>query len=89
MDKVASTMRSAYHKCAQFTVKTYSKIENFFVSTYHRVEKYFVNAYKAIEYKFVGWYLGDKLYDFKLPVNGDLTIEAKWEKQGEELVHKK
>lgn len=41
------------------------------------------------EYKFVGWYLGDKLYDFKLPVNGDLTIEAKWEKQGEELVHKK
>lgn len=41
------------------------------------------------EYKFKGWYSGEQLYDFNSPVNSDLTIVAKWEKQGEELVHKK
>lgn len=48
-----------------------------------------LNGNLKIEYKFVGWYLGDVKYNFNSPVNSELTIIAKWEKQGEELVHKK
>ncbi len=32
-------------------------------------------------YKFVGWYLDDKLYDFKEPVTKDLFLVAKFEKK--------
>lgn len=31
-------------------------------------------------YKFTGWYVGDKKYDFAMPVRSDLLIEARWEK---------
>lgn len=31
-------------------------------------------------YKFLGWYVGDKEYDFTVPVTSDLMIEARWEK---------
>lgn len=29
-------------------------------------------------YTFSGWYLGDTLYDFDTPVNGDITLTAHW-----------
>lgn len=32
-------------------------------------------------YQFAGWYLGDELYDFNLPVTRDLTLTAKWERE--------
>lgn len=32
------------------------------------------------EYKFLGWYLNNKLYDFKSKVTGNITLKAKWEK---------
>ena len=32
------------------------------------------------KYKFIGWYLGDKLYDFNTPVDKEITLEAKFEK---------
>lgn len=30
-------------------------------------------------YSFLGWYLVGALYDFDLPVNGNITLEAQWE----------
>lgn len=32
-------------------------------------------------YSFKGWYLGNELYDFDLPVTKDLTLTAKWERE--------
>ncbi len=32
------------------------------------------------KYKFLGWYIGDTLYDFDTPIEKDLTITAKFEK---------
>lgn len=29
-------------------------------------------------FQFLGWYLGDVLYDFSMPVAKDITLEAKW-----------
>jgi len=29
-------------------------------------------------YMFAGWYYNDELYDFSMPVTGDITLEAKW-----------
>ena len=31
-------------------------------------------------YTFLGWYLGNDLYDFNVPVTGDITLVAKWSK---------
>lgn len=30
-------------------------------------------------YKFLGWYVGDTVYDFNLPLEHNIIIEAKWE----------
>lgn len=30
-------------------------------------------------YRFIGWILEDDLYDFNLPINGDIKLTAKWE----------
>ena len=32
-------------------------------------------------YEFLGWYLNDELYDFNLPVNETITLNAKWEEK--------
>ncbi len=29
-------------------------------------------------YEFLGWYLGEELYDFSIPVTSDMTLVAKW-----------
>lgn len=34
-----------------------------------------------INYKFIGWYLENNLYDFSLPVEKDITLIAKFEKE--------
>ena len=38
-------------------------------------------------YRFVGWLLGENLYDFNLPVTGELTLKALWEEvpEGERI----
>lgn len=36
---------------------------------------------KKINYKFLGWYIGTELYDFNLPVEKDLVLQAKFEKE--------
>ena len=38
-------------------------------------------APKKDGYKFVGWYYGNIKYDFKAPVDRDITLTAKWEKE--------
>ena len=30
-------------------------------------------------YTFLGWYYGDEKWDFSTPLNGDVTLDAKWE----------
>ena len=35
-------------------------------------------------YEFAGWYLNDKLFDFNTKITSDMTLEAKWNKIGEE-----
>ena len=36
-------------------------------------------------YSFLGWYLGDDLYDFDLPVTGDIVLVAHWQQECEHL----
>lgn len=38
------------------------------------------------EHYFLGWYIGETLYDFSLPVNNNLTLNAAWEKIKEDTV---
>ena len=40
---------------------------------------------KKENYKFLGWYVDDEVYDFSLPVEKDITIIAKFEKNNEEV----
>lgn len=56
----------------------------------HQIEPVFVakggtvsvpEAITVAEYEFVGWYLGDVLYDFSLPVNENITLTAVWERK--------
>lgn len=35
-------------------------------------------------YEFLGWYLGNTKFDFKTAINKDITLIAKWEKEGEQ-----
>ena len=37
-------------------------------------------------YIFAGWFIGEKGYDFTKPVTGDITLAAKWLKEGENAV---
>ena len=44
---------------------------------------YGARAFKPIDptksgYEFVGWYNDDTLYDFNLPISGNLSLKAKW-----------
>lgn len=38
-------------------------------------------APKKDGYKFVGWYFGNIKYDFSVPIDRDITLSAKWEKE--------
>ena len=37
-------------------------------------------------YKFVGWYLNGELFDFSKPIEGNITLEARWEKSEKEEI---
>lgn len=37
-------------------------------------------------YKFVGWYLNGELFDFSKPIEGNITLEARWEKYEKEEI---
>ena len=42
---------------------------------------------KKEKHKFIGWYVGDTLYDFSLPVEKDLIITAKFEKNRAKITY--
>lgn len=42
---------------------------------------------KKSGYSFIGWYLGNSLYDFDTPVNEDIVLEAKFERDKFDMPH--
>lgn len=66
-----------------FDIKGGNKIEDIKIKKGETIEKPILP--KKAGYKFIGWYIDNKEYSFSNPIDKDITLEAKWEKQNSNI----